>query len=351
MTRRNFLAALAAASAPKLRLASPVSPAEASRAGMGIVSTSFPYSQRPKFAYEFLDYCHKLGARGVQAELQSLDPAYTKRVRALAEALGMYLEVFVSLPRGDVTDFERAVKSAKDAGAVCLRAACLGGRRYETFTSLDDWNRFVADSRTRIALAAPIVEKYRMPLGIENHKDWTADELLALMKDYSSEYFGVCLDTGNNIALLDDPMSVVERLAPYAVTTHVKDMAVEEYAEGFLLAEVPLGQGMLDMKRVTDTIHKSRPRTNLNLEMITRNPLKVRCLTDRYWATFPERKGESLAGGMALVRAHRPQRRLPQLDGLSSAARLQLEEDNVKQCLAYARDQLGPRLNSPAPAL
>ena len=41
-----------------------------------------------------------------------------------------------------------------------------------------------------------------------------------------SEHVGVCLDTGNNVALLEDPMEVVETLAPLAFTTHIKDMAV-----------------------------------------------------------------------------------------------------------------------------
>jgi sugar phosphate isomerase/epimerase len=63
-----------------------------------------------------------------------------------------------------------------------------------------------------------------VPLAIENHKDWTADEMAALMKEKASRWLGVCLDTGNNIALLDDPMATVEALAPYAISTHIKDM-------------------------------------------------------------------------------------------------------------------------------
>src|SRR5207302_7675785 len=183
-----------------------------------------------------------------------------------AERLGMYIEIIADLPADDPSGFERTVRAAKEAGALCLRSACLSGRRYETFSTLEEWKRFVIESKGRIARALPILEKYRMPLGLENHKDWTTEELVALFKEYSSEYLGACIDTGNNIALLDDPMDVVERLAPYAVTTHVKDMAAEEYAEGFLLAEVPLGQGMLDMKRICQVIARARPQAKFSLE-------------------------------------------------------------------------------------
>ena len=307
---------------------------------MGVCVYSFGY-RRPKSAYEFLEYCHELGAGGVQIGLDSLEHEYTQKLRRRAEQLEMYLEVLADLPSEDPSGFERTVGAAKEAGALCLRAACLSGRRYEIFSTLDEWKRFVTESRGKIARALPILEKYRMSLGLENHKDWTAEEQVALLKGYGSEYLGACIDTGNNIALLDDPMDVVERLAPYAVTTHVKDMAAEEYAEGFLLAEVPLGQGMLDMKRMCQVIARARPKAKFTLEMITRDPLKIPCLSERYWATFRDRSGECLARALSLVRAHKHGQPLPRPDALDPAGRLRLEEDNVRQCLAYASEQLG----------
>ena len=105
--------------------------------------------------------------------------------------------------------------------------------------------------------------------------------------------------------------------------------------------EVPLGQGMLDLKRICQTIARARPKAKFTLEMITRNPLKIPCLSERYWATFPDRSGECLARTLSLVRAHKIERPLPRPDALDPAVRLRLEEDNVRQCLAYAREQLG----------
>jgi len=254
----------------------------------------------------------------------------------------MYLEVMAELPKTDDTSgFEGSVVAAKLAGALCIRVACLNGRRYETFSRLADWQAFAAESRAAIERALPIAEKHRLPIAIENHKDWTLDEMVALLKEKSSEFLGVCLDTGNNIALLDDPMAVVEGLAPYAISTHFKDIAVEPYADGFLLSEVPLGEGMLDLQRIAATLAKARPATRLSIEMITRNPLKIPCLTDAYWATFPDRNGQYLARTLALVRktAERLEP-LPRVDGLSLGARYRLEDDNIKQCLYYAREKL-----------
>src|SRR6202007_353381 len=112
---------------------------------------------------------------------------------------------------------------------------------------------------------------------------------------------GANLDLGNNISLLDDPMEVIERLVPYTFSTHFKDMGVEPYSDGFLLSEVRLGDGFLDLPKIARMIQQAHPTTKFSLEMITRDPLKVPCLTDKYWVTFPERNGRYLARTLKLV--------------------------------------------------
>jgi len=334
MTRRQLLLGAAAAAAPAFGVPS---------TGMGIATTSLMTARRPHDTYEFLEYCHSLGAGGIQAALTSLEPEYVKKLRARAEQLGMYVEVMAALPKQDDTSkFEQTVRAAKDAGALCIRSAALGGRRYENFSDLPAWQAFVAQSRKSIDRAFVVAERERMPLALENHKDWTAGELAAIVKDKSSEYLGVCLDTGNNIALLDNPTDVIEALAPYALCTHFKDMAVEPYADGFLLSEVPLGEGIINLKGAAVAVHRARPKTRFTLEMITRNPLKVPCLTDKYWATFPERNGRYLADTLRLVRdATVRLQHLPTVDHESPEGLLQLEQENIQQCLHYARTELG----------
>ena len=327
MTRRHLLALGAV---PLLtRAATPA-------CKMGIATTSYLTAARPNDAYAFLEHCLSLGAAGIQANLNG----DARRLRARADEFGMYLEGMVSLPRAAGTDvFERAMQDAKTCGALCVRSAALGGRRYETFHSMDDWNGFVLQTKKSLDAAIPIAERHHLPIALENHKDRTADELVDLLRGYSSEFLGVCLDFGNNISLLDDPWETIAKLAPYAVSTHVKDMAVAPYDEGFLLSEVLLGQGLLDLPRALDTVRRARPKTRFTLEMITRDPLKVPCLDEKYWATFPGRDARVLA--RALTLAHKNTKPLPTIAQLSKDAQLRLEEENVTACLQYAKEKLG----------
>jgi len=136
-------------------------------------------------------------------------------------------------------------------------------------------------------------------------------------------------------------MEVVETLAPRALTTHFKDMGLEEYREGFLLSEVPLGTGILDLARVVQILRKARPEIRFNIEMITRDPLKVPCLTERYWATFPDLPGRHLAHILSLVRAHIPQPALPRISPLGRDEQIRIEDDNIRRCLTFAHERLG----------
>ena len=336
MTRRGFVAAAAAASA--------TTAAPPARSAMGLSPDCFGNSRPPRTALEYLQYAYDRGAGGVQAMLPSLEPDLLKKIRERKEQLGMYLEITLMLPKDDPSQFEQTARAAKEAGAHCLRSVCLSGRRYETFSSLDEWKVFVAQSRARLTTAVKIVDKVRMPLGLENHKDWTIEEMVPLLKEYSSEYFGACPDFGNNMSLLDDPMELAEALAPYCINAHIKDMGVEEYADGFYLSEVALGQGFLPLKRMVDVILKARPKTKFSLDMLTRNPLVIPCLTEKYWATFAHRNGVYLARMMRTVRANKPPKGLTRLDGMDQESRVRLEQANVRQSVDYARDQLMLRI-------
>jgi hypothetical protein len=137
-------------------------------------------------------------------------------------------------------------------------------------------------------------------------------------------------------------MEAIETLAPYTLATHFATMALEPYADGFRMSEVPLGEGIVDLKRAMAAIQRSHPKTRFTLEMITRNPLDVPCLTDKYWATFPDRSGKRLADTLRLVRdAAARLQHLPRVDAESPQGLVQLEEENIKQCLHYARTQMG----------
>src|SRR5437870_1476741 len=116
MTRREMIRALAGAAtllgtAPTLLSAEP-----SSRTRLGICAYSYAihwkaaHDGHPKARFkdtlEFIDYCHEMGAGGVQIAVGLQELAYAAKVRQKIESFDMYFEAQTSLPK-DESDLAR----------------------------------------------------------------------------------------------------------------------------------------------------------------------------------------------------------------------------------------------------
>lgn len=296
-----------------------------------------------KNALELLEHVHTYGAGGIQTRTSGWNNSLAKKLRAKSESLDMFIEGSISTPKdkGDQDRFETEIKIAKEAGVTVFRTA-MGGRRYEDFNSRNEWEAFRNHSIERLRLAEPIAKKQRIRLAVENHKDWQTKDLLGLMGRFGSEYIGVTVDTGNSISLMEHPNETVSALAPYAFSTHIKDMGVREYDDGFLLSEVPLGYGLLKLDNILNTVETFNPGIRFSLEMITRNPLRIPCKTDNYWATFNKKDSKLLDKTLTWIGETR-RLRMPSVEGMDLNQSIEYEEFNNQLSIKYAEKRLNLR--------
>ena len=344
------------------------------KAGLGVLAMSFPFPKLPSYlegipmgivvhsyaarwhsdspsekypgfenALSLMEHCKEIGARGVQTVVNGWATDFAKKVRDVREKTGLYLEGSIGLPKSknEVAKFEAEVLAAKEAGASILRTACLSGRRYVNFKTKSEYETFRTTAIESIELAEPIVRKHKMKLAVENHKDWTSKELAWIINNLGSEWVGVTLDFGNNVSFMETPEDVIQTLAPLAFSTHVKDMGIKNYHDGFLLSEVPLGEGIVDLKSAVELCKKHNPQINFSLEMITRDPLEIPVMKDSYWATFDHLSGLDVYRMERLMEENQFKGELPQVTGLNKEEQLAYEEKNVLACLQYSRSSLG----------
>jgi sugar phosphate isomerase/epimerase len=293
-------------------------------------------------ALAFLEECHALGAGGIQCPVGTEDAPHAAELRGRAERYGMYVEAVVSPPRDDrdVERFERDVKGAKEAGASLARTVIFPGRRYEEFHSLAAFREAERRGRESLERAEPVLARQRFRLAVENHKDQLVAEKLALLERLCSEWVGLCVDVGNNIALLEDPLETVRSLAPWALTVHIKDAVLGEYDDGLLLGDAALGEGILELPVIVRTLREAKPAARFNLETITRDALRVPVKTEGYWAVFDE--AHRRASGPILRRFHDKVRgdNLSTVTQWPAGRQLDLEQRNVEQSLKFAREHL-----------
>lgn len=345
VNRRDILrgAAVAAASLTAAPGAGPKVLKNMGSAGPGL--TARIRSMGPR--WDIVEYCHEKGLGAAHTSLpRDLNAAGVKKIRDQVNRYDMRLTIGLRSPRteADLPQYEAAVKAASemDGRVVCVHDP-FSGRRYEQFRNASEFHEFDAVCKTAVRRAEPILRRYKMPLAIENHKGWRARELAEWVKSTGSEYVGVCLDMVNNVSLIETPMQTIETLAPYTIFVSFKDIGVDFYEQGLLLSEVALGDGHMDLAGVVAMMQKRNPKMLFQLEMLTRDPLKVPIFTEQYWKVYDDKSpapSRDLAMLIAWVRNHPPKKPLPRTSGLTPEQVLALEDELNQRSIDYARANL-----------
>lgn len=291
----------------------------------------------------FIQEAAKLGASAVQIPFGICDATRTWAIRDAAERHGIALESTVALPKNDpdLDRFDAELKTLRELGVKIARTVLLPGRRYEQFASILDYANAMRIATKALSDADKIARKYDIKLALENHKDQTTEERLALLEQFSSEHLGACLDVGNNMALLEDPVETARAFAPWTLTVHFKDQGVRESADGFLLADVPVGQGAINLREIIKIVREKKPQTLFHLELITRDPLRIPVYHDSYWRTLDALKAPQLAATIALLKTRSSKTEFPLISTLSPAEQVRAERDNIEQSLRFSAEQLG----------
>lgn len=293
--------------------------------------------------FTFIAECQALGAGSVQIAFGVLEEDAGRKIRDFAEAHGMRLESTVSLPQNEagLAKLEAEFRTLRELGVKIARTVILPGRRYEQFKSMDELRAALKLGREALIRAEPLARKHDVRLAIENHKDQRTEERLKLLEELGGEWIRACLDVGNNLALLEDPLATARAFAPWTSTVHFKDQAVQECSDGFLLADVPLGAGCIDLPQVIQIVREKNPKALFNLELITRDALLVPSLREDYWATLSEMPAAQLSGLMRQLKQSGARDPLPVVSKLSLAERVSAERRNIEQSFNYATQTLG----------
>ena len=216
---------------------------------------------------EFLDKAKAMDVDGVSLEscfFESLDDSYMKELKAQLDEYG-FDRVFAwghpdGLERGlnleAFAEMKRLIPSAAAIGADVMRV---------TGSSFTWRHEHHAEQLERLKMqfkeAIKIAEDHNVKLAVENHIDFTADEIMELIEAVDSPSFGVNFDTGNFLRLLDDPIRGMEILAPHTFAVHLKDLQVNNRearpTDWFFFSGVPVGQGLIDNQKLVEILSKN----------------------------------------------------------------------------------------------
>lgn len=147
-----------------------------------------------------------------------------------------------------------------------------GGHRYLHAPPLDEQLALIAQ---RLRPLADVAATRGIRLALENHADYWAPEIVTILREVDRPNLGVRLDTGNPLAVAEDPLACARLLAPFTFTTHFKDMDVypEGRADGPRVPHMmgaALGSGIVPLRKIVEVLLAHAPNVAdlpLNIEI------------------------------------------------------------------------------------
>ena len=237
---------------------------------IGFSAYSLRFSAERMTAADLLRITREVGADGVMLSPHFFPEPHErsfKEVRELAREWGL----FVELETGgtDPDHLRRMIDASTFLGASVLRTF-IGGALERYRTGYEAWQERLKDAEAQLREVASYAEEKGVRIALENHGDLRTGELLRLIENIGSEWVGVCLDTGNQLFLLEDPLESAERLAPYTFSTHIKSYRVAFCTEGLVVEGCALFDDDIPNREIVSILRERSPLgedLHLNLEV------------------------------------------------------------------------------------
>jgi sugar phosphate isomerase/epimerase len=301
--------------------------------------------------FEHLDYCAKWNVQVVHfSEIRfigGLEEEHLKRVRAHAEKLGIEIEIGMRSICPSSKMFDRSQGTAEEQLTRMLQAARAVGSwivRAVLGSSADRSGPLPIEGHIENTVKVLRAVRSRvldsgLKVAIENHSgDMQARELRMLIEEAGTDYVGACLDSGNPLWTLEDPHLTLETLAPYVLTSHVRDSAVWRTPQGAAVQWVRMGEGNVGIAEYIKKFAERCPGKALSLEVIVTGPRPFNYLEPKFWEAYRKTPAWEFARFLALAEKGTPPPPTPPVPREAAAAR---EREDLEASIRWTRGALG----------
>ncbi|MCL4783302.1 MAG: sugar phosphate isomerase/epimerase [Bryobacterales bacterium] len=291
-------------------------------------------------AFQYVDHAVEHKLKVIQFAdahtLGGLEPEHARKVKAYADERGVLLEMGMGTIcptssgwQGEKDPIEpwilRHVETAKLLGSPILR--CLMGSAKERKSEIPLAKHTQAMLATLRNLRSRVTDM-GVKMAIENHSgDYQGRELAPIVEEAGKDWVGVIFDSGNPIWTIEDPMVALEHLAPYVVSSHLRDSYVWTTEDGVAARWVVFGEGNVGIREVLRVLIERCPKASVLLETITVRHNDLRVKHPDFWKGYEEVPANEFMRFYALAEKGHPQPPLPQLTKEQMAAR-QLTDSN-----------------------
>jgi len=153
----------------------------------------------------------------------------------------------------------------------------------------------IEDTVKVLKRAKGLSEELGVKIAMENHAgDMHSLELKSLVELAGKEYVGVNLDSGNAVWTLETPLSNLENLGPYVLTTSLRDTMIWESKRGATVQWTAMGEGAVDWKAYFKRFAELCPHAPVQIETISGFNRELAYQNEDYWKAWPQGQPKSL---------------------------------------------------------
>jgi 3-oxoisoapionate decarboxylase len=270
-------------------------------------------------ALDHLKFAAKLGLDAIQfsavEDYGDLSPEGLRMVKGVAEQLDIRIDAGTGCvcelskswdPKNGTPEkvLTEGLEVAHQVGATTMR--CFMGSQLDRFGDKPVEQLMEALIRNFKAVRSKALD-LQVKIAIENHKDMQSWQVKQVIEEAGKDFVGSNLDFGNPLLVMENPMTTLEVLGPYALITHVRDSAVYETDKGAAVQWTALGDGCIDFKKILARYKELCPNTAFQLEIITGRPAQnLPYLEPEFWKTFSGMPAADFASFVALAKQGKP---------------------------------------------
>ncbi len=306
-------------------------------------------------APQLLDYAQSVGVDTILLSdldvYESHDPVYLREIRTHAQQLGIEIHAGTGSICPTSSAFDSKYGSAEEHLALAIRIAqAVGSPVVRCYLGTSDDRKSEGGIEARIRDTVQVLKTARslaldsgIKIAVENHAgDMQGWELARLIEAAGPEYVGATLDSGNATWTLEDPMVNLEALAPFAVTTGIRDSMVWETPEGVRVQWTAMGEGLMDLNTYMDRLGTLAPGVPVQLEIISGFSRPFNYLEEGFWAGYEHVRASEFVRFLAMARRGRPMEPFKAPEGVDpKIAEQEYQKAQLEQSIRYCKEVLG----------
>lgn len=267
----------------------------------------------PLGAIGLMEAAVELGLVGVEMPLSTRVPSFdgqyvetvplTEDLRDALAARGLRIVAdYGALLDHDPQHLRDYLQTVAQVGAAVMRATLshllCGDRRPMS----SGWEAHLQAVAGRLREILPIAADLGICIAVENHQDATTDDLLRLAEMTGHHpSFGITLDTGNPLAVGEEPVEAARRLAPIIRHLHLKDYTIHFAPEGYRLVRCAAGEGVIDFPAILEIVRGNGHALLPGIEVAAQATRTIPLLEPGWWDEFPPRPAKPLAAALRIL--------------------------------------------------